>query len=66
MPIKKEIKDDPIKYAEYLENKKKKKAESNKKYNEENKDKIKERNKKYQMSLVAKRAGVDKEDILPQ
>ena len=65
MPIKKEIKDDPIKYAEYLENKKKKEKEQRKKYNENNKDKIKEYNKKYHMSLVAKRAGVDKEDILP-
>jgi hypothetical protein len=63
MPIKKEIKDDPIRYAEYLENKKQKQKEQRKKYNENNKEKKKEYNKKYQFSLVAKRAGVDKEDI---
>ena len=65
MPIKKEIKDDPIKYAEYLENKKQKQKEQRKKYNENNKEKIKESNKKYQLSLVAKRAGVEIDDPSP-
>jgi hypothetical protein len=63
MPIKKEIKEDPIKYAEYLENKKKKEKDQRKKYNDANKEKIKERNKKYHIGLVAKRAGIDKEDL---
>ena len=57
MPIKQEIKNDPIKYAEYLKQREEKKKEQSKKYRDENKEKIKIYNAQYHEKKIMKQSG---------